>query len=271
MFKLEENKSYNMPVHFGGGNPPTPDFAVYVRDFVGLTYTCTTDGDQLANYVPEGFQLLRPEIMYGFGHLGKVDFLAGGSYNIIRADVPVRFNGTRDRLEGNYNLVTWENLTEPIIGGREQNGVPKIYADIQDLHSIPDYPPLPNVWTNASHGGNTFVRMTMSNLKPIEGEQLAAMQAAQRTANMFCWRYIPNVNQRGAALSQFVLYPSSIEISSAWEGSGAVEWIKQRIEQNPGQFNIINALAELPIREMAPVSMISGVLAMKPSQGRVIE
>ena len=271
MFKLEENKSYSMPVHFGGRDPPAPDSAWYARDFVGLTYTYTTIGDQLANYVPEGFELLRPEIMYGFGHFGKVDFLAGGCYNVITADVPVRFNGKRDRLEGNYNLVTWENLTAPIIGGREENGVPKIYADIQDLHVTPPDYPIPDFFTNASYDGNTFVRMTMSDVKPIEGEQLAAMQANPLTINVFCWRYIPKVNLRGAELSQFILYPQSVEVKSAWEGSGAVEWIKLQPEQNPGQFHIINALAELPILEMAAVSMIGGILALKPSQGQVLE
>jgi acetoacetate decarboxylase len=272
MFKLEDNKSYSMPVHFGGHDPPAPEFAAHIHDYVGLSCTCTTDGDQLANYVPEGFELLRPEVVCSFNHLGECDWLAGASYNTVQADVPVRFNGKRDQLEGNYNLVTWEDLTAPIIGGREQNGVPKIYADIEDLHANPaSYLGAPDYFTNASYDGNTFIRLEMSNAKPVEGEQLAALRAAMANTNMFCWRYIPKVSGQGAELSQFILYPASTEVKSAWVGSGAVEWIKLRPEQNPSQFHIINALAELPILEMAPVSMTRGILFLKPSQGRVLE
>lgn len=32
--------------------------------------------------------------------------------------------------------MVWENNTTPILGGREQTGIPKIYADIEDLHIL---------------------------------------------------------------------------------------------------------------------------------------
>ncbi len=99
----------------------------------------------------------------------------------------------------------------------------------------------------------------------------AAMRAAPTTINLFCWRYIPKVSGRGAELSQFILYPQGREIQRAWTGSGTVAWIKLRPEQNPSQFHIINALAELPILEMAPVLMTEGVGFLKPTQGRVLE
>ena len=272
MFKFEDNKTYRMPAHFGGNDPPAPDFTVYIRDLITLSYVCTTDEDQLANYVPAGFELLRPEIVFSFNQMRECDWLAGGHYNTISADVPVRFTGKRDRLEGNYNLVTWENLTAPIIGGREENGVPKIYADIQDLHASPAaYLGAPDYFTNASYDGNTFVRMEMSNAKPLEDEQLVALRAAPITANLFGWRYIPKVNGLGAELSQPILYPQGAEVKNAWTGSGTVTWIKQRPEQNPSQFHIINALAQLPIIERAPVLMTKGIGFLKPSQGRVLE
>ena len=273
MFRFEENKVYKMPAHFGGSEPPAPDFAVYNRDVVSLSYTCSTDGDQLANYVPEGFELIRPEVVVGFGQLRAIDWLAGGHYNVVTVDVPARFAGKRDRLEGNFNLVTWENNATPIIGGREENGVPKIYADIEDLRVNPaDYfTNAPDYFTNASYDGNTFIRLEMSDPKPVEGEHLAALQAASANINLFGWRYIPKVGGPGADLSQPILYPQSAEISSAWTGSGTVQWTKLRPEQNPSQFHIINALAELPIIEMAPALMTRGAAILKPSQGRVLE
>ena len=43
----------------------TPQELIY-RDMVCVTYTCTTDGDRLADYLPEGFELLRPELLIGY-------------------------------------------------------------------------------------------------------------------------------------------------------------------------------------------------------------
>ena len=272
MFRFENNKVYKMPAHFGGSDPPAPDFAVYNRDVVSLSYTCTTDGDQLANYVPEGFELIRPELVIGFGQLRAIDWLAGGHYNVVTADVPVRFTGKRDRLEGNFNLVTWENNATPIIGGREECGVPKIYADIEDLHVKPAaYLGASEYFTNASYDGNTFIRLEMHGAKTVEDEHLGELRAAFATINLFGWRYIPKVGGPGAELSQPILYPQGFEVDSAWTGSGTVQWTKLRPEQNPTQWHIIKALAELPIIEMAPVLMYKGVAILKPSQGRVLE
>ena len=272
MFTFDTNRTYRMPAHFGGADPAAPDFAVYNRDTTSLTYICTTDGDELARYVPDCFELLRPEVVFGFGQLREIDWLAGGRYNVVTADVPVRFVGKRDRLEGNFNLVTWENLATPIIGGREESGVPKVHAEIQDLHAgAAGYLGAPDYFTNASYDGNTFVRMEMRDAMPVEGEALAALKARMAAINLFGWRYLPNVSGPGAALSQPILYPQGAEVTSAWTGSGSVEWIKLAPWQNPMQHHIISALADLPVLGMAPVLLTRGSAVLKPSQGRVLE
>lgn len=113
--------------------------------------------------------------------------------------------------------------------------------------------------------------MEMHDVKPAEEEHLAALRTSMATINLFCWRYIPKVGGPGADLSQPILYPQGFEVDSAWTGSGTVQWTKLRPEQNPTQWHIIKALAELPIIEMAPVLMYKGVAVLKPSQGRVLE
>jgi acetoacetate decarboxylase len=59
--------------------------------------------------------------------------MSGGAYNLMQVGIPVQFNGIKDRESGLFLLVVWENKTQPIIGGREQNGVPKVFADMQDI------------------------------------------------------------------------------------------------------------------------------------------
>jgi acetoacetate decarboxylase len=169
-------------------------------------------------------------------------------------------------LEGQFSLVVWENNTQPIIGGREETGVPKIFADIQDLHIFP-----PKHFTNASYEGNTFLRLEMVEVQPIEGQPLENVKAASLSLNNLNFRFIPKVGCPGVELGQPVLYPQGTIVKNAWMGKGTVEWIKLRPEQNPSQFHIIDALADLPIIKMAQAMMIKGEIIMKPFAGRVLE
>lgn len=265
MFRFEDNKLYRMPPFFGG-NEYNPDFDAHVNDAVTMAFTYNTDPDRLADYLPEGFELLRPELHISFLQMRDVSFMAGGGYNIVNISIPVRFNGKRDRIEGEFGLVVWENNTVPIIGGREEAGVPKIFADIQDLHALP-----PKYFTNASFEGNTFLRLEMLGTQPIEGQPLEQIKEASISLNSLNYRFIPKVGRPGIELGQPVLYPQGTIVKSALMGSGTVEWIKLRPEQNPSQFRIIDALADLPIKAMAPSMLIKGEIIMKPFAGRVLE
>jgi hypothetical protein len=75
-------------------------------------------------------------------------------------------------LEGTLALVIRENKTQPIIGGREEDGIPKIHADIQDLHVIRQY------FTNVSYEGNTFLRLEMIRAEHVSGQELEAARGA---------------------------------------------------------------------------------------------
>ncbi|HQB07826.1 MAG TPA: hypothetical protein PK712_08195, partial [Rectinema sp.] len=61
MFKFEEGKCYKMPAHFGGSYFD-PDAKAIYDDVVTLIFSYTTDGEQLSNYVPESFELIKPEL-----------------------------------------------------------------------------------------------------------------------------------------------------------------------------------------------------------------
>jgi len=265
MFKFEKNMIYHMPSFFGGYEFD-PDMEARVNDAVSLTFTQITDGDRLADYLPEGFELLRPELTITYCQLRDVEFMSGGGYNLVQISVPVRFNGKRDKLEGSFPLVIWENNTRPIIGGREESGQPKIFADIQDLHKFQG-----KYFTNVSYDGNTFLHLDMTGAQPVDESVLRQMQAGSTSYNMIGWRYIPKVGEPGAELSQPVLYPQGMEVKAAQAGAGTVEWTRMTPEQNLSQYHIINALADLPIKGMGPVLITNGAIIMKPFAGRVLE
>jgi acetoacetate decarboxylase len=265
MFKFEDDKCYQMPAHFGG-YIFDPGQALYYHDSVCLNYTYTTAGDMLSDFLPEGFELIRPELNVTYSQNREIDWMAGSSYNLVQIGVPARFNGRRDQVEGQFVLVIWENKTAPILGGREQTGMPKIYADIEDLHKFQE-----NYFANASYEGNTFLRLEMLGVQPVEGQQLTQLQGHTAEMKPFGWRYIPKVGGPGAELSQPILYPQNFELTRAWRGHGAIQWTQLKPEQNPSQWHIIKALAELPVIKMAPATMFQGVLILKPAQAQVLE
>ncbi|MHB9074575.1 MAG: hypothetical protein ACYC6G_13735 [Desulfobaccales bacterium] len=86
----------------------------------------------------------------------------------------------------------------------------------------------------------TFVRT--GELRGARWEEFDVDQGEWR----FGWRYIPKVGGPGADLSQPILYPQCTEVTSAWVGKGIVQWTQLKPEQNPSQWHIIKALAELP-------------------------
>jgi hypothetical protein len=215
MFRLQDDFIYLMPVHFYGEKF---DAMLPIKGRqMNLTVSYETDRAQLENYIPEGFELLTPEITVGFSQNTEVNYLEGGSYNVISVGAPVRFHGKKDQLDGVYQLVMWENKTAPIIMGREQDGVPKIYADI-NLQAMP-----PRYRATASNEGQTFLTMDFESIGPITGQELDSMNAQMRSINSIGWRYIPKVGAPGAELSQFILYPMSQELESAQAGNGSLK------------------------------------------------
>ena len=154
----------------------------------------------------------------------------------------------------------------PILAGRELIGIPKIYADIEDLHKIQQ-----NYFTNASYEGNTFLRLKLLGAQPMEAQKLAEIKAQLAEIALLGWRYIPKIGGPGADLSQPTLYPQNFETNSAWIGKGEVQWTEPTWEQNPLQCRIIKALAELPIIEMGPAVMVKGVAILNTSQARILK
>ena len=262
MFKFERDKCYRMPAHFGGYVYQPTETGYH--DVANMTFTYATDGDRLSAYIPEGFELARPEISINFGQCREVDWLAGSGYNLIDVSAPVRFNGRRDRVEGNFSLVVWENRTAPILTGREETGVSKIYADIEDLHILHD-----RRFTVASYEDHSFLRLEMTVAGPLDDARMAPLRNAP--VNSLHWRYIPKVGGPGADVSQPVLFPQRLEAQCGWQGVGTVQWTTPRYEQCPTQAHIIAALAELPQLEPPTATLTRGAVFLVASRARVLE
>jgi acetoacetate decarboxylase len=160
MFTFDPESLYMMPAHFG---PRFRRGSAAYGDVTTIAITYLTDRKLLAQYLPEPFEVgQEPLVSVSYAMNREIEWLAGGCYNIIGVNVSAVFKGRVDQVTGNYCLVMWENLTDPILTGREIQGIPKIYADIPD-HTIYE-----GVWrTSASYRGHKIVDLMIKDLQPL--------------------------------------------------------------------------------------------------------
>jgi acetoacetate decarboxylase len=242
MFRFSEASNYLMPAHFGAKSEGQPRAATY-PDVTSLLITYETDPAMLARYIPEGLELTQPVITIMYCMSRGVEWLGGSAYNLIAVNAPVAYPHGQERLEGLYALVLWENKTDPILTGREQTGMPKIFADIQDLHQLGE-----RLFTNTSDEGSAFLRMDIRKTQAMAPEELRTLNQQWASLNWFGWRYIPNIGRPGAALSHATLFPQEVAFTQAWRAEGRVQWEAPLPEQHPTQAYIIRALSQLPIQ-----------------------
>ncbi len=158
----------------------------------------------------------------------------------------------------------WENLADPILTGREIKGVPKVYAD------IPDHQVINGEWhANASHFSNRILDIKARDLTALNAAQIAETQESMKKNNSMGWKYIPNPDGVGAALSHPVLFPTEAHIDEYWVGTGEVHWEHLTWEQNPTQFHIINTLAGLPNLGVIYTAVTKGTTELEPA-GKLI-
>ncbi len=260
MFKFSDNLCYQMPAHFGGYEGPAP--AKY-DDITQIFMTYETDLEMLAQYVPDRFRILRPEVQLVYQRSCGVQWMGGADYNFIALSVPVNYTSPSESVEGGYALILWENKTDPILGGRETSGLPKLFANILNHRQLGD-----RVYSNASYDGFDFLRIEFQKRKKMTSEELAAFNKENGRSNTFGWRYVPNIGRPGAALSYPTLYPAEFSYTEAWLGEGSIFWELLTYEQNPQQFGIISALGRLPNRGYRGCTMARGSAIARLDLGR---
>ena len=255
MFTMDPTQRYAMPAHFGPTYIGEKTSGVY-HDCTVMALSYVTDREKLAAYLPEPFEVGEEPVVTVYYVCNKqVDWLAGHGYNMIGVNASVVYKGEKEQLTGTYSLVIWENLTDPILVGREFQGIPKIYADIPE-HSIKD-----NTWRcNASHFGHKILDLSISNLVPVSSEDIVAGQKSQEGIDHpMAWRFLPAIGGFGEpAINELVTFPSKNTLTEVWIGEGELEWTRLTWEQNPTQFHIVNALEALPVVAYLPAMVTKG-------------
>lgn len=259
----DDGLTHRMPAHFRRW-PPSGGGVCPYDDCTTLEIAYVTDEARLRQYVPEEFSIARPVIMIMYEKCSGVQWMGGSQYSLITVSVPARYIAGKDPIDGVYHLVLWEDRCEPILGGREEAGMPKIFADIPEYRQNGR-----SLSVNASHEGRTFFAMELERGQEYSADQLAAINADNGRTVQFGWRYIPKVGPYpGPDLSEATYYPVDNAYASASACSGTMTWTVPSRQQHPTQYDIIEALASLPVREYLPGSFRRGTSTMRMDLAR---
>ncbi len=257
-YKLDPKRMYMMPVHFGpmtgprhnrdGERFPLDD----KRKSMSYSVSFLTNREQLEALVPECYEVIgEPVVTVSTTHMKELEWLAGRGYNVLGVTFKVAFKGKKDKAEGPLLTVLWENLTDPILTGREQIGFSKIYCELPDPVVCRGETHLTASWL-----GFRFLGLKLTNMKEVDPSDFP-QPAKPRTDGVVegthHYKYIPRTGVWGEAdIIQPIISPAgggNGVTKAKWTGEGTVEFHKARWEDLPTQFRIVNALQELEIKE----------------------
>ena len=250
---------YRMPVAFGPSAGPRrgPDGKRFNAAESVRTLACDlswrSERTAVAELLPRGFELRgEPIVSVQIGYHTDIEWLAGRGYNTLGVYIPATYCGEQ-RTDGMFNAVLWENLTDPILTGRDELGIPKIYAEIGPLVVTS-----PTSYTARSHWlGFEFLRFDV-----VLGRRLDPSESTEAYP-ILCYKYVPRTGSWGEADCEYVTaIPAddpSRSVVESWSITGSVSFGDAAWRDMPTQYHIVNRLAALPVVEWLGGRMVSSV------------
>jgi hypothetical protein len=232
-------------------------------DVTSVAVSFLTNQKQIETMLPSGKNLSiygPPVVTVAAVYQGGLNWLAGRGYNLMLVMLPVAHKGKNGQTIGFFLPVVWENMTEPIMMGRETLGWPKIYADLPPARKLND------TWqTIATWYGFQFVDINVKNIRaltPAELQERATNE--QPNAGLICHKFI----LRTGALPELETDADYLTISTnegattptyeeVLTGKADIRFIKATWEQMPTMVHIVEKLADLEIKEVYDATMAS--------------
>ena len=270
-WRRERNPNVYQRMPLGFGNTPGPRQDIHglrqpsaaEQTFVIATIRFKTSRTFIQNLFPTAsFKFKSPatvvQASFKSTKLDNMRWLGGGGYNhfgLYLHDVMyVKRDGSV--VDGSYLPVLFENLTDPILSGRDELGMPKIYCDLDDQIQGSSYT------LQASWRGAKFASFTIEDLKSPGADQPTPI-ADPRT---LVYKYVPAVGEPGKADCEYPVVIShdaegevvpkveSKEISS----NASIKFDSLEFKKIPTLHHIVSKLAEIPIYEIVEASVVRG-------------
>ena len=275
-YQFQPDKMYRMPTHFGPRTGPRrgPDGRTFENKdtpkTTSISVSFLTNAEQLEALLPERFALNGPPVVTVYAsYMTEIEWLAGRGYNILGVTLPVTFNGEEEQVTGSLLTVLWENLTDPIITGREELGFAKIYCELPEPTILRGERHLIASWL-----GFKFLDLHVNNLRQQSATEITELTANQTGDGTLHYKYMPRTGEWGTAdVAYVVLTPagnSNSVITERWVGDGSVQFHRARWEDMPTQYNIVNTFYDLEIKEYRGASVTKSVGGKDLSDQRIV-
>lgn len=194
--------------------------------------------------------------------LNKLDWLGGSGYNHIGLYIHgaeyTREDGSV--VKGAYLPVLFESLTDPIISGREELGMPKIYSSIDVYRRNTSYR-VRTGWEGSLWGN--FLLQGLEEVEPSSPTEEKPKEEALLT-----YKYLPATGpgNKGKAAEEYpVIWDASADKESttkvlktykAQKASFAIDSLD--LEQLPTLHHVISRLTEIPIYDIVDAKVVEG-------------
>jgi hypothetical protein len=270
---------YRMPTHFGPATGPrkgpdrkafdwtnSPKTTVLSVSFLGKR-------EQMQKLLPPGFAINgEPIVTVTMTYYTEIQWLAGRGYNTLGVSFPVTFTGKQDTATGTFLLILWENLTDPIITGREELGFSKLYAELPPARMFGETARVTASWLEFPFLDLEITGLVKADL-PASASSVPSASSALR--GQMHYKYMPRTGEWGKADASYaVITPaggSTQRTLEMWRGKGSMKFHRARWEDMPTQYMIVNAFADLDVVEFRGAVMTKSVGGKDLSDQRIIK
>ncbi|MGE0304569.1 MAG: acetoacetate decarboxylase family protein [Acidimicrobiia bacterium] len=235
---LEAGRRYDLPATFGPSLLPDVTRIESVRT---ISIPFVTKPAALSELLPPWFgpadvaTVTVSHLMYD-----GVDYIAGRGYNVLAVSLAARFPGREVPIDAPYAVVMWENLTAPIVAGREFLGHAKIFGEVGDVVEQAE-----TMAFTCAEFGTPLVQGEVASLRPLSATSLGRLNERSATAKVFGWKYIPGRH------APDVDYPTLVEnpvvYRDGWTAVGEVVFCDVSWEEAPISSRIVAAIRRLPV------------------------
>lgn len=288
-YSLKPNMYWRSPTGFGPFPGPRQDALGrslqdgFQRSFSTISVKFKTSRTFLETLLPDSsFKFLDPgtvcEASFSATELDNMQWLGGKGYRHLGLyihGVGYERKDGKGVVPGTHLAVLFESLTDPIVSGREELGMPKLFCDI-DIERQPNAARLTASWRGAK-----FFDMNLPDLTAADpSSEAGTIGGNDNDYGILVWRYIPAVGQPGKADAEYaVVVPHAEEevkgtvktvLRSPAEKAGfkaeGLDWTRL-----PTLNHIAETLAKIPVYEIVGAKVVEGTGVPDVNAARRIE
>jgi hypothetical protein len=257
-----------MPLGFGITPGPRQDTLGHRQvlgdeKFVTATIKFRSSRTFLQNLFPsESFKFKSPATVvtasFKSTTLSNMSWLGGRGYNHFGLYLHDVLYTKRDGsvVDGTYLPILFENLTDPILSGRDEIGMPKVYCDLDIQRQQSSYT------LKASWQAQTFGTIVIDDLHTTETEE----SRVASDARTLVYKYIPAVGKRGIADCEYpvvVHHGADAELKPQTttrqvSSSASITFEPLDAGRLPTLHHIACKLTEVPIYSIVEASVVQG-------------